>query len=121
MGVEYVYGGVKSTQLKKTVSVNTLTSTNAYVAGFTSRLDQFDKLTIILVENNVNAIKYRIRVGVNSTDLKSLMTDQVCAKNAIEYETLSDLWNYIEIAIASNVAGTHSTDVDIHMIARRMT
>lgn len=91
------------------------TSTNNYVTEALVFVYPWQNKIIYILENNVNAIEYSIDGSMNGTDWHNLTTDKDIAKNGDAYETVTDAWVFLRVQIKSDVAGTHSTDVDIYI------
>ena len=93
----------------RTHTVATKASTNAYVTLGTLYLATSTKTTIMLRETNVNAVMYSIDLSMDNIKWKNKVTDQDIAKNAIEFETITDLWRYVRVQIIDKVGGTHGS------------
>lgn len=102
--------------MTKLLASGTLTSTDEYVT--LAEVDLFeqpnvDKVSVEVVENNVNAIKFKIEGTIDGTNYEEIKAEAQLAKNGkidvtpADAAKLADPWRKIRVQHKSDVAETH--------------
>lgn len=92
------------------LGTKTQTTTSAYASVLKVELhSQIHKVTVHLVEKNVNAVKYKILASNDDVTFETLQAETVIAKNGSDWQTLDEAWRFIDVQAVDSVAETHGS------------
>jgi len=96
-------------------SVSSKLTTNAYVSALKIQVPRhIGSLLLQLVEENVNAVKFKVLGSNDDDNYETLKAETVLAKNASTYETLTDPWLWVDIQVKASVDDAHGR-VTVHV------
>lgn len=93
-------------------SVSQAVSTNAMVSALKISPDFYHKLVIHLKEHATNDVCYQIRASNDDVTYFTILNYTLLPTSGVDFQTLTDPWQYIDVQIMDAVSGTHGK-VDI--------
>ena len=84
--------------------VRELGTTNNYASALKLKLGaSADRLTVHIKENNVAAVRWKVLSSLDDVVYETIRDEEIVLQNGSDYDTLTDLWRYVDVQVISNV------------------